>query len=142
LNSALEDDRVVGAALLALKRLPTEADVVQETFLGEALEHAPVGALVLDEIGRYLAANRTACRMMGYSREELLQLHAGDLAADPTTLPARLEAMANGRLEHGTTQLRREDGTLLPVEFRVGATRSGGLPYFVFMFWHSAPDDS
>ena len=128
--------------MLALKVLPTEADVVQETFLGEALEHAPVGALVLDETGRYLAANRMACRMTGYSRQELLERGARDLDADPTRVLATLQGIASGRLEHGTTHLRRHDGALLPVEFRVGATRSGGLPYFVLVFWGTEPIDT
>jgi len=51
--------------LVAPQVIAPEADVVQETLLGEALEHAPVGALVLDEMGRYLAANRMACRISG-----------------------------------------------------------------------------
>ena len=120
--------------------LPTEPDAVQETLLGEALEHAPVGAIVLDEKGGYLAANRTACRLTGYAREELLQASASDLAADPDEVPGRLDEIASSRLEHGTTRLRRKDGALVDVEYRVGATRSGGLPFFVVLFWE--PDGS
>ena len=118
----------------------TETDVVQETLLGEALEHAPVGALVLDETGRHLAANRAACRLTGYSREELLSKSPLELVADPI-VPGRLEEMAAGRLEHGTARLRRKDGTIVEYEYRVGATRSGGLPHFVFVFWtRETPD--
>jgi PAS domain S-box-containing protein len=113
----------------------TETDAVQETLLGEALEHAPVGALVLDETGRYLAANRMACRLTGYAREELLDKTPAQLDTDPATIPARLEEMSSGQLEHGTTRIRRKDGQAVDVEFRVGATRSGGLPHFVLVFW-------
>jgi PAS domain S-box-containing protein len=116
-----------------------ETDVVQETLLGEALEHAPVGALVLDETGRYLAANRAACRLTGYSREELLDKRPSELDADPASVPARLEEMASGRLVYGTTRARRKDGTVIDIEFRVGATRSGGLPHYVFVFWQRDP---
>jgi PAS domain S-box-containing protein len=123
--------------LLAL----TDTDVVQETFLGEALEHAPIGAIVLDEAGRYLAANRMACRLTGYEREELLDRGPTDLAADPATVPGKLEEMANGALDHGSTQLRRSDGSLIQVEYRVGATRSGGLPYYVLVFWELEPTE-
>ena len=128
--------------MVALQVTAAESDAVQETLLGEALEHAPVGALVLDETGRFLAANRVACRMTDYSREELLECRVRDLSADPTGVPARLDEMANGRLQHGTTEVRRRDGTLVQVDFRVGATRSGGLPYFVFVFWSSADDSA
>jgi PAS domain S-box-containing protein len=120
---------------------PTEADAVQETLLGEALEHAPMGAIVLDETGHYLAANRTACRLMGCTREELLELGPSDFATEPEKVPAKLEEMASGRLVRGLTQMRRRDGVLIPVEYRVGATRSGGLPYFVLVFWEQDPDE-
>ena len=123
--------------LLAL----SDTDVVQETFLGEALEHAPIGAIVLDEAGRYLAANRMACRLTGYEREELLDCGPTDLAADPAKVPGKLEQMANGALDHGSAQLRRSDGSLIEVEYRVGATRSGGLPYYVLVFWKLEPTE-
>lgn len=90
---------------------------------------------MLDETGRYLAANRAACRLTGYTREELLGKCPIELDADPATVPARLLEMAAGRLEHGTTRARRKDGTVVEIDFRVGATRSGGLPHFVFVFW-------
>lgn len=118
-----------------------EADFLQETLLGQALEHAPVGAIVLDENGRYLAANRTACRLTGYTREELLARTPHDLAAEPEAVPGDLEQMADGRLTGGTTRLRQSDGSLIPIEYRVGATRSGGLPFFVFVFWEHDPDE-
>jgi hypothetical protein len=43
--------------------------------------------------------------------------------------------MATGELEHGSTCMRCKDGDVVTVEYRVGATRSGGLPYFVLVFW-------
>jgi PAS domain S-box-containing protein len=121
--------------LASLQLAQTEADAVQETFLGEALEHAPVGALVLDETGRYLAANRMACRLTGYPRSELLGLGPRDLAVEPAGVAHKLEQMASGELEHGETCMRCKGGDVVQVEYRVGATRSGGLPYFVLVFW-------
>ena len=114
---------------------PVEIDAVQETLLGEALEHAPIGAIVLDEAGRYLAANRTACRLTGYTREELLEAGPRAIAPNPDAVPAALEQMANGGLERGQGPIRRSDGSFTEIEYRLGATRSGGLPYFVFVFW-------
>jgi PAS domain S-box-containing protein len=114
---------------------PSEADALQETLLGEALEHGPVGAIVLDENGRYLAVNRMACQLTGYDRSELLTLSSSDLAEAAVT--DKLLEIASGELEEGSTSLRRKDGATLRVEYRVGATRSGGLPYFVFVFWEA-----
>jgi PAS domain S-box-containing protein len=134
LNSAAAGEKVMVPSMPSVL-LPAEQDAVQETLLGEALEHAPVAAIVLDDEGTFLAANRVACRLTGYLREELLSKAAADLAADASVVPARLEEMAAGRLEHGHTQVRRKDGGLVEVEYRVGPTRSGGLPHYLVAFW-------
>ncbi len=120
---------------------PTEADAVQETLLGEALEHAPFAAVVLDETGHYLAANRAACRLAGCTREELLELGPSDFASEPEKVPAKLEEMASGRLVRGSTRMRSRDGSLIPIEYRIGATRSGGLPHFVVVFWEQTDEE-
>jgi PAS domain S-box-containing protein len=108
-----------------------DQDLVQETLLGEALEHAPVGAIVLDEHGRYLAANRLACQLSGYSREEFLEDGADALAFDTRSLAV----MASGDLKGGIAEMRRKEGSAVTCEYRVGATRSGGLPFHVVVFW-------
>ncbi|MDP9492491.1 MAG: PAS domain S-box protein [Actinomycetota bacterium] len=110
-------------------------DLIQETLLGEALEHAPVGAIVLDEQGGYLAANRMACELSGYSREELLAGGARALSLDPNSLPGAMARMANGDLQGGVAEMKRHDGSVITCEYRVGATRSGGLPFYVIVFW-------
>jgi PAS domain S-box-containing protein len=113
-------------------------DLVQETLLGEALEHAPVGAIVLDENGTYLAANRLACDLSGYTRDELLEGGAMALAADPDRVPSTMRSMVNGDLRGGVAQMRRKDGTTVTCEYRVGETRSGGLPFYVVVFWEKS----
>ena len=120
---------------------PPPQDLVQETLLGEALEHAPVGAIVLDEEGRHLAANRLACKLSGYTREELLDGGARALAFDPVRLVTTMEQMANGDLRGGVAELKRKDGMPVTCEYRVGATRSGGLPFFVVVFWERPETD-
>ncbi|HEV2902571.1 MAG TPA: PAS domain S-box protein [Gaiellaceae bacterium] len=114
---------------------PFQQDLVQETLLGEALEHAPVGAIVLDEEGRYLAVNRRACELAGYTREELLDGGAKAIAFEPQLLPDTVAHMAGGYLRPGVTRLKRKDGTPVTCEYQLGATRSGGLPFFVVVFW-------
>jgi PAS domain S-box-containing protein len=119
-----------------------EHDLVQETLLGEAIEHAPVGVIVLDEEGRYLAANRLACTLSGYTRDELLHGGAQALAFEPDRVPATMALMQAGDLQAGVAELKRKDGEPLRCEFRVGATRSGGLPYFILVFWEPVDSDS
>lgn len=120
---------------------PVHQDLVQETLLGEALEHGPFGAIVLDEEGRYLAANRLACKLLGYTREELLAGGAAALAFDPARLKTTMDLMAHGDLHGGVAELKRKDGTALCCEFRVGETRTGGMPFFVVVFWERTETD-
>ena len=120
-----------------MNQLAPPQDLVQETLLGEALEHAQVGAIVLDDDGRYLAANRLACELSGYTREELLEGGAQALAFDPERVPTTMARMASGELTGGVSRLRRKDGTPVTCEYRVSATRSGGLPFFVVVFWET-----
>ena len=42
-------------------------------------EYAPDGILIADPESRYLDANPSVCRMLGYSREELVGMHATDI---------------------------------------------------------------
>jgi PAS domain S-box-containing protein len=119
-----------------------QQDFVQETLLGEALEHAPVGAIVLDERGQYLAANRLACELSGHTREELLDGGAQALSFDEHSLPDTMAQMASGHLHGGIAKIKRKDGSGIACEYRVGATRSGGLPFYVIVFWETAPTAS
>jgi PAS domain S-box-containing protein len=107
---------------------------LQETLLGQALEHARVAAIVLDEEGRFLAANEQASVMTGYPREELLQLGSRGLAVDDG-IGERLEGMARGVLTRGSGPIRCRDGSIKRVAYRVESTRVSGLPYYVGVFW-------
>ena len=63
--------------------MSTSEPLVQSVLLGEAVEHAPVAILVADDEMRYVAANATACELLGYTREELLQLRSRTWRSTP-----------------------------------------------------------
>jgi PAS domain S-box-containing protein len=107
---------------------------LQERLLGEAFEHAPVATVVLDEHGRFLAANRAACDLTGYTREELLALGTAGLAV-ASEIEDRLREIAAGERTVGREELRRKDGTVVEVVYRTGETRVSGLPFYVAVFW-------
>jgi PAS domain S-box-containing protein len=77
---------------------------------------------------RYVDVNATACTMLGYSREELLQI---DLSLLTSVTSAQLEHTYDaiiadrGASELTETQLRRKDGSQLAVEVHRHALRSG-----------------
>jgi PAS domain S-box-containing protein len=104
--------------------------LVQIGLLGEAVEGAPVAVLVADETGRYVAANRYACELFGYKREELLRLRISDIVSDPDVEAHYARFVATGH-DEGTMTARRKDGTEFPFRYRAGGATVAGLPYFV-----------
>ncbi len=85
------------------------------------VEQAADGILVSDRSGRYVEANPAICRMLGYTREEILATYSPDLAADDDTLSPedmgdRLAATRIGTGLLVERRYRRRDGTSLPVE--------------------------
>ena len=107
---------------------------MQSVLLGEAIEHAPVAILVADNEMRYVAANATACELLGYTREELLRLRIPDVAQYPEA-EGEFEAMiADGELI-GRTTVRLKGGGLRSFRHRSGEIRIAGLAYYVAVLW-------
>jgi PAS domain S-box-containing protein len=103
--------------------------LIQASLLGEAVDNGPTPVFVADEERRYVAVNRRACDLLGYSREELLALRVDDLAVGAPGWQAMVEHGA-GTVE-GSTELRRKDGTIVEFAYRAGATVVAGMPVFV-----------
>jgi len=78
------------------------------------VSQAPDGVFVADSHGRYVDANDAACRMTGYSREQLLGMSIPQLAADPEDPRAFATLRESGRFS-GELRLRRRDGSSVPV---------------------------
>ena len=107
---------------------------MQTVLLGEAVEHAPVAILVADDEMRYVAANATACELLGYTREELLRLRVPDIAQYPEA-EGEFEAMiATGELM-GRTTIRGKDGVSRSLRHRSSETKIAGLAYYVAVLW-------
>lgn len=109
------------------------AESRDEGALYQALfEGVDEGILVADEQGRYRAANAAACALLGYSREELLQMRAYDLLADSSTLlaPYYRELLHAGGFR-AEFDLRHRDGGIIPVELTTSAITVNGERLFV-----------
>jgi len=115
-------------------RMKPSEPLVQSVLLGEAVEHAPVAILVADDEMRYVAANLTACELLGYSREELLGLRVPDIARYPEA-EGEFEAMiSNGELI-GRTTVRLKDGSARSLRHRSAEIKIAGLAYYVAVLW-------
>lgn len=77
--------------------------------------------------GRFYEVNDAACRQLGYTREELLQLTVAEVstkkAFDFSDFTKRFDAIANLTYE---TQHRRKDGSVMPVELTLTRIERGG----------------
>jgi PAS domain S-box-containing protein len=85
---------------------------------------------VADETMRYVAVNDTACRELGYDREELLGLSVPDVAQEPVA-PSHYDEMLARGFRQGTAVLTRRDGTTVDFVYRAARTRVAGLILFV-----------
>ena len=90
----------------------------------QALDATRDAILLLDRASmRYVDANAAACRLSGYSRDELLAMCPADLAADAATQASIAEvcdALIAGTAVGDTarTGLRRKDGAIVEVKAR------------------------
>lgn len=101
--------------------------LIQTALLGEAVDNGPAPIFVADETRRYVAVNRAACDLLGYTREELLALRVDDVAPN---IPRWEEMRSNGSLA-GTADLKRKDGTMVPFSYIAGETVVAGMPVYV-----------
>ena len=111
--------------------------LIQASLLGEAVFNGPVAVFVADERGRYIAVNELALSLLGYAREELLDLTITDIARYPTAKAefGRLRKRGKGG---GRTTLTRKDGSTLEVNYRSGVTKVARMEVWVSVIW---PDD-
>nr|NJM02038.1 PAS domain S-box protein [Desulfobacula sp.] len=96
------------------------------------LQTAIDGFCIADRQGRLLEVNESYCRMLGYSREELLNLGFSDIDAEKTVEEMDREyvrVIAEKRC-YIETKHRRKDGTLINVEISV---QYSGIKHGVFV---------
>ena len=92
----------------------------EERFRG-LFEHAADAIFVVEGHGQIVDANRRACYVLGYSRQELLKMHMSDLDAG-----ARFVDLALGETMTSENWYRRKDGSTFPVEVRFAVIDAGG----------------
>jgi PAS domain S-box-containing protein len=110
-----------------LTQMGVSEPLIQTSLLGEAVDHGPAAVFVADEDGRYVAVNQAACALLGYTREELLELRVSDVA-DPA---GKWEQMEREGSVSGVSTLTCKDGTAVEFSYVAGATSVAGLLVYV-----------
>ena len=106
--------------------------LVQRSLLYEVWDQAPALVFVADEEMRYIAVNQTACDVLGYTREELLELRVTDVAVAPDA-PELYSDMVDSGEQTGVTLLCARDGKLLPFRYMAKRGTVAGMPYYIAM---------
>jgi PAS domain S-box-containing protein len=92
-------------------------------------DYAPDGIVIVDSKGYYLNANASICRMLGYTRDEIIGLNATDIVA-PAEIPRIGEALdvIKSKADYQREwQLRRKDGAVFAVDTIAAAMPDGNL---------------
>jgi PAS domain S-box-containing protein len=121
---------LVGVGLdLTERRQAEEARRASEGRYRTLFEYAPDGIVIADQQSYYLDANTSLCRMLGYTRDEFIGLHASDIVA-PVEVPHIGSALRvlNANSDHQREwQFRRKDGSVFPAEVIATQMPDGNL---------------
>ena len=95
-------------------------------------ESAKDAIFLSDESGRFIDVNQSACKSLGYSREELLKMGNSDIDADSRGVEA-FRRVWEGKSKEALFEVNqcRKDGTLLPMEITGSMYFSGGKRTFL-----------
>ena len=107
--------------------------LIQASLLGEAIDHGPVAVFVADDDLRYIAVNEFACTLLGYTREELLDLTVAEVARDGRT-GEHADFVSPGTRD-GRASLVRKDGTEVEIAYRASETTVAGMRFYVAIGW-------
>jgi two-component system cell cycle sensor histidine kinase/response regulator CckA len=92
-------------------------------------DYAPDGIIIADKDGRYLDANASMCRLLGYTRDELVGLTSEDIVtADEVQYVANALVLITGKAEYRREwQFRKKDGSEVRADVMATAMPDGSL---------------
>ncbi|SMF94780.1 PAS domain S-box-containing protein [Methylomagnum ishizawai] len=121
---------VADQVAVAMQRILSQHDLQasEERYRG-LVEQAADGIFVSDAEGHYLDINSAGAAMLGYRREEILQLGLTDTVAPPEIprLAPEVARLAEGTVACSEWLFRRKDGSLFPGEIMARRLPGGRL---------------
>jgi PAS domain S-box-containing protein len=93
----------------------------QLSLLNHALDQSKDAVYLMANQGQFLYVNDTACTMLGYDRQELLQMQVTDI--DPDIQDFQIDRIKRQVIESGTYKFearhRRKNNSIFPVEISI-----------------------
>jgi PAS domain S-box-containing protein len=110
---------------------------VHQVLIGEAGECAEVAISVYDDDGRFVALNKKAEELLGYSRDELITRDVASFTAGGIDRGVLLRP----EIREGVRRVECKDGSTFPAAFVVAPTKVANLDFFVSIWWALPADD-
>jgi len=128
----LDGDNVIGTTgvlsdITDRKQAETKHQIIVKTALD--------GFWLSNLKGEFLEVNDSYCSMIGYTREELLNMSISDIEAveTPEMIARRIRKITEQGSDRFETRHRSKDGTIIDVEVSVNHHDSGEGQHFVFI---------
>jgi PAS domain S-box-containing protein len=133
--SAIKDrtGKIVGASKVARditeRKNSEEARRTSEVRYRALFEYAADGIVIANPESYYIDANASACRMLGYTRGELVGLHAKDIVTQTEVahIETALEMIKARSAYHREWQFRRKDGSVFLADVMATMMPDGNL---------------
>lgn len=107
----------------------------RETLYRSVIEFSVDGFWIADSNGKIMEINESYCRMSGYKRNEILNMHISDLEASENTedIATHIRQVMRKGSDIFETRHRKKDGTIMHVEVNACFHPVSGGLFFVFI---------
>jgi PAS domain S-box-containing protein len=105
--------------------------LVQHRLVGDAVASGGYVVLVADLDMKFLAVSDGACALLGYTREELVQLTVPDIVVERREAESLYSKFVREGLQRGEITLRRKQGEVVKAVYEASETVVAGMRYYV-----------